>query len=96
MRKIVGVILLIISLAMIIKGSIMSLAEKSYLVQFVNIEVPFEYEIVNGGYIRVPNEPTKEGYKFIGWYYNGSLFDFSTPVFEDLEIEARWQKIEFA
>lgn len=93
MRKIIGVILLIISIVMIIKGSIMIMDEKSYLIQFTNIENPIEFEIVKGGYVQIPIQPIKEGYKFIGWYYNGILFDFNTPVVEDIKLEAKWEKI---
>lgn len=36
--------------------------------------------------------PVKEGYEFIGWYYNNSLFDCNTKVTEDIILEARWEK----
>ena len=28
----------------------------------------------------------EEGYEFSGWYYNGTLFDFSTPITDDITI----------
>lgn len=39
-----------------------------------------------------PADPIKEGYKFIGWYSNGTLFDFNTPVTANLELVAKWEK----
>ena len=36
--------------------------------------------------------PTKEGYDFIGWYYNEELFDCNKKITEDIELEAKWQK----
>lgn len=93
MRKLIGFILLIISIAMIITGSIMLIDEKSYLIQFTNVENPIQYEIVKGGYIQMPIEPTKQGYRFIGWYHNGSIFNFNTPIVEDIKLEAKWEKI---
>lgn len=37
-----------------------------------------------------PSDPTREGYTFEGWYYNGEKFDFSTKITEDIVLEARW------
>lgn len=38
------------------------------------------------------DSPVKEGYEFIGWYYNNSLFDCNAKVTEDIILEARWEK----
>ena len=37
-------------------------------------------------------QPTREGYKFIGWYLDGEKFDFDTEIDSDLYLEAQWQK----
>ncbi|MCM1053173.1 MAG: InlB B-repeat-containing protein [Ruminococcus sp.] len=34
----------------------------------------------------------KDGYKFLGWYKNGVLFDFSTPINETTTLVAKWEK----
>ena len=39
---------------------------------------------------QVPTPPTKTGYIFKEWQYNGLPFDFSTPVFESIELKAVW------
>ena len=36
----------------------------------------------------------REGYKFLGCYSNNALFDFNTPVTTNLELVARWEKVE--
>mgnify|MGYP002568844677 CR=1 FL=1 len=38
-----------------------------------------------------PDNPTKEGHIFIGWYSGESEWDFETPVTADLPLTAKWQ-----
>jgi len=38
-----------------------------------------------------PNDPFRSGYTFLGWYYNGQLYNFSTAVKEDIVLEAKWK-----
>ena len=38
-----------------------------------------------------PDNPTKEGHIFIGWYSGESEWDFETPVTADLTLTAKWQ-----
>ncbi|HIQ94450.1 TPA: InlB B-repeat-containing protein [Candidatus Ventrenecus stercoripullorum] len=35
-----------------------------------------------------PEIPTKEGYTFVGWYENDTLFDFSNPITKDHTLNA--------
>ena len=39
---------------------------------------------------QVPN-PVKLGYQFVGWYYHNKLFDFSSPVTQDMVFVAKYQ-----
>lgn len=94
MKRIIGFILLIISICMIVKGSMMLLENKEYNVKFKNVEGLNDYKIINGAYIQRPEEPVREGYQFIGWYYEGKEFDFNMPVTTDVELEARWKEIK--
>lgn len=49
--------------------------------------------IFDGELATEPKEtPKKEKYIFIGWYYNNQLFDFSTPIKENITITAKFQK----
>ncbi len=41
-----------------------------------------------------PSNPVREGYLFLGWYYQEELFDFHTPIKENIQLVARWQKID--
>ncbi|MCL1872548.1 MAG: InlB B-repeat-containing protein [Clostridiales bacterium] len=38
-----------------------------------------------------PTNPTKSGSTFDGWYLNGVLYDFSTPVTTDITLTAAWR-----
>ncbi len=38
----------------------------------------------------LPAPPEKEGYLFSGWYRDNALFDFATPVMENMTLTARW------
>lgn len=38
-----------------------------------------------------PNNPTKEGYTFVGWLFEGSLFDFNTLIDGNITLIAAWQ-----
>ncbi|MBO0454686.1 InlB B-repeat-containing protein [Candidatus Enterococcus murrayae] len=55
-----------------------------------------ESEIVNSGeLITKPEEPSRAGYTFEGWYKDKELteaYDFNTPVTENLVLYAKWLK----
>lgn len=44
--------------------------------------------------ITVPTEPTKAGYKFTGWYNNGTKWDTSADVTSDMILNAGWEDTE--
>ena len=51
--------------------------------------------IVNGKTATEPASPTKEGYIFKGWYLDKeftNLYDFATPITEDITLYALWEK----
>ena len=46
---------------------------------------------VEKGQMATPvTDPTKEGYKFLGWYLGGEEFDFNTPITANITLTARW------
>ncbi|MBQ1827275.1 MAG: InlB B-repeat-containing protein [Erysipelotrichaceae bacterium] len=51
------------------------------------------YEVLQGEKFKSPAAPSKEGYYFNGWYLNGSLYDFETPVESNITLVANWLKI---
>jgi uncharacterized repeat protein (TIGR02543 family) len=57
--------------------------------------VPPTQEIAEGGRaVRPDSDPTKRGYKFVGWCTSArsgaEVYDFSAPVGEDLTLYAHW------
>lgn len=52
-------------------------------------------QIINkDGTITKPQDPVRDGYKFLGWYSNNVLFDFNTPITKNLELVAKWEKVK--
>lgn len=43
-----------------------------------------------------PEEPIKDGYKFLGWYLDGKEYDFDTKVTKNLNIKAKWESLNNA
>jgi len=58
-------------------------------------QVDFPDQLVRDGDTAVEpsEEPTKDGYRFAGWYTeeeDGEPFDFEVPIYEDTTVYARW------
>lgn len=81
MRKLIILILLLFSFNIV-------LANDTKEVTF-NIEGELlTFDVEFGKPIGSIKTPFKEEYKFIGWFYNGKLYDFATPVTNDIELTA--------
>lgn len=39
-----------------------------------------------------PDDPTKEGFYFLGWYEGENVYEFTQPVSNDLTVTARWRE----
>ena len=52
---------------------------------------PSPQRIFGGQNATKPENPTKEGYIFAGWQYNGSDFDFKTPISDNITLTAQWK-----
>lgn len=37
--------------------------------------------------------PTKEGFKFLGWFLGEEKFDANTPIIEDITLVAKWEEV---
>lgn len=46
--------------------------------------------IMEGDKVVEPKPPTKKYYIFSGWYLNGVLYDFESPVSSDITLTAEW------
>lgn len=40
-----------------------------------------------------PSDPVKNGYKFLGWYLNGKLYNFDKKVTKNITLVAKWEKL---
>ncbi len=45
-----------------------------------------------GELVNKPNEPTRDGFIFNDWFYNGSSYDFNTPVTKNIVLYGEWKK----
>jgi len=48
-------------------------------------------KVKDGTVATKPSNPTKEGYKFVGWYYGNKEYNFKTKVTKDIILEAKWK-----
>lgn len=65
---------------------------KTHTVTFTGTGDDFTQTVADGSSATVPTVPSKKGYTFAGWYSGDSLYDFTTPVTDDLTMEAHWTK----
>lgn len=40
-----------------------------------------------------PESPSRNGYNFLGWYYEGARYDFKAAVTKDITLVANWEKV---
>ena len=45
---------------------------------------------VKGGKVAKPEDPTRKGYKFLGWYLEDKAYDFSSEVKDNMTLKAKW------
>ena len=55
-----------------------------------NGEAPTVEHIVSGQLISEPEDPSRAGYAFTGWYVGDTLYEFGAPVITDVTIIAKW------
>ena len=54
--------------------------------------MPSSQTVASGRKVNEPSAPTRNGYTFVGWYYNGSEFDFNTPITGSITLTAQWSQ----
>mgnify|MGYP004528521641 CR=1 FL=1 len=47
-------------------------------------------EVNEGEKLEKPENPTKKGYKFLGWYLDNKEYDFSSEVKDNMTLKAKW------
>lgn len=48
-------------------------------------------KVLEGNKAYEPEDPTRNGYKFLGWYLNGSKFNFNTRIYKNITLVAKWE-----
>lgn len=67
--------------------------EKQWTVTFQIETEEQSIQVVDGQSVDRPENPVKDGYSFVGWYTeDGTKYDFSLPVTQDLRLIARFEK----
>lgn len=49
-------------------------------------------QIEEDGSASEPPVPSREGYRFIGWYFGGEPYNFQLPITGDITLEAVWEE----
>ncbi len=93
--KIIVLIILIILLIILLILIFRFIFKKSYNVTFETDGGTYiePFKINSDGLIEKPEDPKKEGYVFVGWYYNDELFDFNTKIEGDILLVAKWGEV---
>ena len=95
----VASILLVVAIILLLLALIFILVfgnKKKYVVNFDSNGGSFvlAQNVEDGTLLNKPDNPTKDGYEFLYWEYNGSQFNFSTKVTEDIILKAVWESSE--
>lgn len=51
-----------------------------------------DIEIAHGEIAERPDNPRRSGRRFLYWHQDGERFDFDTPITEDINLRARWER----
>ncbi|MDE7161841.1 MAG: InlB B-repeat-containing protein, partial [Anaeroplasmataceae bacterium] len=51
-------------------------------------------EVEENAKVTKPEDPSKSGHSFVGWTYNGSEFNFNTPITENIELVASFVAVQ--
>lgn len=68
--------------------------EEEYTVTFSYNGKKKKVKVISGNTVSPISNPKKENYKFLGWYLNDEIYDFSLPIEEDVKLTAKFEKIQ--
>ncbi len=63
---------------------------QEFTVTFRNGDNVTREQVESGATVTRPNNPSKDGHRFLGWYLNNIEYDFTTPITGNLVLEAKW------
>ena len=87
MKKLKIIVLILVCILMVGCG-------KTHTVTFKDGDNEYRVEVSNKKTVDKIDPPTKDGYKFIGWYVDDKPFDFNTEITNDIVITPKWEKTE--
>ena len=56
--------------------------------------IVMDEKVLKDSLVSKPDNPQKDGYEFIDWYYNNKPFDFNTKITKNITLTAMWKKSE--
>lgn len=68
--------------------------EEEFVVTFKYNGKSKKLKVIGGNVVNPISNPKKEGYKFLGWYLNDEIYDFSLPVEDNIELVAKFEIIK--
>ncbi len=98
-KKTIIIAVAIVVILLIILGIVLLLNNKTYTVNFDTKggTLVESQTVKENGVVIEPDEPTKEGYAFLGWYLSEestTKYDFNTKVTENFTLIAKWLMVE--
>lgn len=68
---------------------------KTYIVKFNtdSESIINDIKVKKNDKVTKPSDPVKNGYKFLGWYLNGKLYNFDKKVTKNITLVAKWEKL---
>ncbi len=69
-----------------------------YVVSFdlgYNVEHRVTTQTVADGAYAESSQPKRDNYEFVDWYHRGQLFDFTTPIKENMTLLAKWNQVSY-
>lgn len=86
---------ILITIIILVGITILYITNKKYEVNFdsnggTSVE---KQKIKSKNKVSIPKNPTKDGYIFIEWEYEGEKFDFDTKIKKNITLKAKWDKI---
>ncbi len=69
-----------------------ALSRQEFTVTFKDGDTVLSTQTIKyNGKAEKPSDPVKDGNKFLGWYIGEELFDFETPITENVNVVAKWR-----